>query len=72
MFTEISGYVSASRPILKGELTVGAFMTIDLAILRRYQHRITVQADLIVTCIEIFIIACCKLLASIILSLIHI
>jgi|GEM_PF-3058053 len=68
MFTENSGYVSASCPILKGELTVGAFMTIGLAILRRYQHRITVQADSMVTCSEIFIIAYCKLLTSIIMD----
>ena len=68
MFTESSGYVSASRSILKGELTVGAFMAIGFTMLRRYQHRITVQADSMVTCSEIFIIACCKLLASIIMG----
>ena len=51
------------EPDSKKVLTAGVFMAIGLTMFRRYQHRITVQADSIVTCIEIFINACCKLLA---------
>ena len=64
MFTGNSGYISTSHLILEGELAAGTFMVIGLTMCCRYQHRITVKADAMVTYIEIFNIACCKLFAS--------